>query len=91
MQQITIIGHLGKDAIIRSANGKDLLTFNVCVTESYKNNAGERVEESTWYSCIYHSTWLCAYLKKGNSIRLSGSLKAKIYTKDGKSNLDLSI
>lgn len=91
MQQITIVGHLGKDAVIKSSNGKDFLAFNVCVTETYKNAAGEKIEESTWYSCMSRNTGVAAYLLKGSLVAVSGELKAKIYTKDNKSSLDLSI
>ncbi len=34
MQQITIIGYLGKDAVIKKNNGNEFLAFNVCVTET---------------------------------------------------------
>lgn len=92
MQQIQVTGHLGKDAIIRVSNGKEFLTFNVCATDGYKNQAGERVETSTWYSCSYQKTALAPYLKKGDKIMVQGELKAKIYLNDRReSQLDLSV
>lgn len=92
MQQITIIGHLGKDAIIKSTNGNELLVFNVCVSESYKNANGEDVDKSTWYSCISKKTGLAQYLKKGGQVMVQGELRAKTYQNDRRETLiDLSI
>lgn len=92
MQQIQVTGHLGKDAVIKVSNGKEFLTFNVCATESYKNQSGERVETSQWYSCVYQRTALAHLLKKGDKIMVQGELKAKIYVNDRRqSQIDLSI
>ncbi len=92
MQQIQIDGYLGKDAVVKEVNGNSLLIFNVCVTESYKNAKDEKVENSTWYSCISKNKALAAYLKKGDRVFVQVELKAKIYTDDNKKSfIDLTV
>lgn len=92
MQQITIIGHLGKDAVIKSNPSNDLLTFNVCVTEKYKDKNDQPVERSTWYGCVYRKTALAAYLKKGDKVMIQGELQAKLYVNERReTSLDLSV
>ncbi|WP_428658163.1 single-stranded DNA-binding protein [Runella sp.] len=92
MQQITIIGHLGKDAIIKKNNGSEFLVFNVCVTEIYKKESGEKVESSTWYSCINKKTNLAQHLNKGDKVLVQGELRAKTYQNDRReTQIDLSV
>lgn len=92
MQKITIVGNLGKDAVIRNTTGKDILTFNVAVTEKYKNRDGENVETVSWYGCMFRSTGLAAYLKKGDKVLVHGKLTAKTYVNDKRETvLDLSV
>lgn len=90
MQQLTIIGHIGKDATTK--DGSDFFNFSVCVTESYKNETGERIERSTWYNIISKRPVLAQYLKKGNKVLVQGEMKAKVYLNDRKESLiDLTI
>ncbi|AYQ31960.1 single-stranded DNA-binding protein [Runella sp. SP2] len=92
MQQIQIKGRVGKDAVIKSTNGKDITLFSVCVDSSYINNNGEKVEKSTWYSCLYKRSGVAAHIKKGDLIFVQGELSAQIYVNDRREpSLDLSI
>lgn len=92
MQKITIVGNLGRDAVIRNTSGKDILTFNVAVTEKYKNKENQNVESVTWYNCVFRSTALAAYLKKGDKVHVHGKLTAKTYVNDKREAvLDLSV
>jgi len=92
MQQIQIVGNVGKDAVVKQTNGAELLFFSVCVTESYTNKDQQKIENSTWYNCVGRQTKVCQYIKKGDKIMVQGELKAKIYTNDKKeSSIDLSV
>lgn len=92
MQQITILGNLGKDAVIKSTNGKEVVLFNVCVNSDYKNANGETVKRSNWYSCIYKGTSVAKYIKKGDLILVEGELNPRIYVNDKKeASLDLTV
>jgi single-strand DNA-binding protein len=92
MQQITIVGNVGKDAVVKSTNGNDITTFSVCVTESYNNAQGEKVEKSNWYGCVYRRKGVAQYIKKGDRILVQGELNPKIYVNDRReSSLDLTV
>ncbi|MFN8349406.1 MAG: single-stranded DNA-binding protein [Spirosomataceae bacterium] len=92
MQQITIVGNVGKDAVVKSTNGNDLTTFSVCVNESYTNQQGEKVERSTWYGCVYRRKGVANFIQKGNQILVQGELNPKIYVNDKKeASLDLTV
>lgn len=92
MQKIEIMGYVGKDAVVRNSNGNDITTFNVCVSESYKNKDGEPVQKNTWYGCVYRKTGVANFIKKGDLIFVEGELNAKVYTNDKReTSLDLTV
>lgn len=92
MQQITILGNVGKDAVIKETNGKEVVLFNVCVNSDYKNSNGETVKRSNWYRCIFKGTSVDKYIKKGDLILVVGELNPRIYVNDKKeASLDLTL
>jgi single stranded DNA-binding protein len=92
MQQILITGNVGKDAVVRSSNGKEATYFNVCVSEKFTNGAGEETQVSTWYGCIYKRTGVAQHIKKGDKILVQGKLNPKIYINERReASLDLTV
>ena len=82
-----IIGHLGKDAIVKEVNGKNVINFSVAHSEKYKNAQGEQVTKSTWAECAYWTdkTGVVPYLVKGAQVYVEGQPEADAYTsKEGK-------
>lgn len=94
-QQITIVGYLGNDPELRyTPNGQAVTSFNIAANYSYTNNAGTKVDETTWFKV---SVWgaqaesVSQYLKKGRPALVVGRLRGdpqtgrpQIYTrKDG--------
>lgn len=81
MKQITIIGNLGANAIMRTASdGRQLMSFNVAVN----NQNGE----TTWFNCIgTMREKLFPYLVKGQCVCVMGDLAARIY----QNSIDLSV
>lgn len=79
MNKQQLIGNLGRDASIKTGNGKDFLSFPLAVDESYKNKAGEKVEKTTWFNCTTQQVNLAKYLTKGVKIFIEGSTSAKLY------------
>lgn len=80
---IQLIGRLGKDPEMRSlASGSSLATFSLATTDSYKNAAGERVEETQWHNLV---AWgktadiASQFLKKGNEVAIEGKLIHRSY------------
>ena len=81
MKQITIIGNLGANAIMRTASdGRQLMSFNVAVNKAN----GEPI----WFNCIgTMREKLFPYLLKGQCVCVMGDLDARIY----QNNIDLSV
>ena len=87
MQQIQIIGNLGKDAEAVNIAGKDYTKFSVGVTEKKKNE-----QVTTWYYVLYHGTLILQYLLKGTKVFVHGNIALSIYTSNsGTSQLNASI
>jgi single-strand DNA-binding protein len=78
-QQITIVGYLGNDPVMRfTPSGTAVTSFTVAANYSYTNNAGQKVDETTWFKI---SVWgsqaeSCnQYLKKGRPVLVVGRLR----------------
>lgn len=81
MKQVTIIGNLGANAVMRTASdGKQLMSFNVAV------NSGANT--TTWFNCIGNMREkLFPFLVKGQCVLVQGDLNARVYN----GSIDLSI
>ena len=91
MQQIIILGNVGRDAITRETNGRRAIGFSVAVNESYKDANGNKVENTNWYDCTIwregqQSTKVADYLKRGQQVLIQGRPSVRSYQsqKDGK-------
>lgn len=80
MIRLSVIGHLGHDALKKVINGKSVLSFNVAQNEQYKNLKGVAQERTTWINC---SVWgrdnLAPYLRKGTLVYVEGRPAFKGY------------
>lgn len=92
MIKLQIIGHLGKDAIVKEINGKSVINFSVAHSEKYKDKDGAAHERTTWVECAYWSdrTALAPYLTKGTIVYAEGSPEADAYlNRDNKATATL--
>lgn len=73
MIRLSVIGHLGHDALKKVINGKSVLSFSVAQNEQYRNIEGVAQERTTWINC---SVWgrdnLAPYLRKGTLVYVEG-------------------
>jgi single-strand DNA-binding protein len=81
--KVQLIGHVGNDPEIKTFDGgKKLAKLNVATNESYKNDKGEKVEETQWHSLI---AWgktadiIEKYVGKGKEIAIEGKLTHRSY------------
>ena len=81
--KVQLIGHVGNDPEIKTFDGgKKLAKLNVATNESYKNDKGEKVEETQWHSLI---AWgktadiIEKYVVKGKEIAIEGKLTHRNY------------
>ena len=85
---VRLVGNLGMDPEVKSFdNNKHLAKFSLATNETYKNERGERVQETQWHNLIVwgaQAKFASDVLKKGDEIAVEGKLTNKSYTdKDG--------
>lgn len=78
-QQLMIVGYLGNDPVMRfTPSGQAVTSFSVATSRSYSNNAGEKIDETTWFRV---SVWGAQaescnqYLSKGRPVLVIGRLR----------------
>lgn len=97
MEKMQIMGHIGKDAVVREVNGKRAINFNVAVNSHYKQADGIKIEKTNWYNCTKwinatQSDGLVTYLSKGKFIFVSGRLDVRMYKdKNNATQIDLGL
>lgn len=94
MIKLQAIGHLGKDCITNTVNGKNVINFSVAHSEKYKDAQGNPVEKTTWVECAYWTdrTAISQYLRKGTQVYVEGTPEVRTYPKnDGTTGASLSI
>jgi single-strand DNA-binding protein len=81
--KVQLIGHVGNDPEIKTFDGgKKLAKLSIATNESYKNDKGEKVEETQWHNLI---AWgktadtIEKYVVKGKEIAIEGKLTHKSY------------
>lgn len=94
MLKLIAIGHLGKDCITNTVNGKSVINFSIAHTEKFKDAQGNQKEKTTWVECAYWTdrTGVAPYLKKGTQVYVEGIPELKTYAKnDGTTGTSLSL
>lgn len=80
---VKLIGHLGKDPEIRTFDsGKKMATFSLATNDSYKNQKGEKVEDTQWHTLVIWGKLADVagqYLKKGSEVAVEGKLIHRTY------------
>lgn len=94
MIKMQIIGNLGKDCVVNTVNGKNVINFTLAHTEKYKDSQGNLQEKTTWVDCAYWTdrTAIAQYLTKGKQIYAEGQPEAKSFQRnDGTPGSSLSL
>ncbi len=101
--EITIVGYLGNDPVMRfTPSGQAVTSFSVASSRSYTTNAGQKVDETTWFRI---SVWGAQaescnqYLSKGRPVLVVGRLRPdpetggpRVFTrKDGTSGASFEV
>jgi len=81
--QVQLIGHVGQEPEIKTFEGeKKLAQLSIATNEVYKNDKGEKVEETQWHRI---SAWgktaeiIEKYVTKGKEIAVQGKLTHRSY------------
>jgi single-strand DNA-binding protein len=94
MIKLQIIGNLGKDCVVNTVNGKNVINFTVAHTEKYRDSQGNNQEKTTWVDCAYWSdkTGVAQYLTKGKQVYVEGQPEARAFSRnDGTAGASLSL
>lgn len=86
--RVQLIGHLGANPEVKTFDGnKKVAKINLATNETYKNQKGEKITETTWHNLTAwgsNAEFAEKYLEKGSEIVVEGKLKNNNYTdKDG--------
>jgi single-strand DNA-binding protein len=94
MIKMQIIGNLGKDCVVNTVNGKNVINFTVAHTERFKDSQGNNQERTTWVDCAYWTdrTAIAPYLQKGQQVYAEGTPEVRSFTRnDGTAGATLSM
>lgn len=94
MIKMQVIGNLGKDCVVNTVNGKNVINFTVAHTEKYKDSQGNQQEKTTWVDCAYWTdrTAVAQYLTKGKQVYVEGQPEARSFQRnDGTPGSSLSL
>lgn len=94
MIKMQVIGNLGKDCVVNTVNGKNVINFTVAHTEKYKDSQGNLQEKTTWVDCAYWTdrTTVAQYLTKGKQIYAEGQPEVRSFQRqDGTAGASLSL
>ena len=80
---VQLIGNVGQEPTITNLeNGKKVARFSLATNEYYKNEKGEKVQNTEWHTVV---AWgktaeiIEKYAGKGKEIGVSGKLKSRSY------------
>jgi single-strand DNA-binding protein len=81
--RVQLIGNLGQDPETKTLeSGKKVVRFTLATSESFKNNDGQKVNETTWHNIV---AWngladiAGKYLKKGHQVAIEGKIVYRTY------------
>ena len=81
--RVQLIGNLGQDPEIKTLDsGKKVAHFTLATNYAYKNNEGQKIEETLWHNIV---AWnglaerASKYLKKGREVAVDGRLAYRSY------------
>lgn len=87
LNKVQIIGRIGSDLKLRTTqSGKSVLNFRMATSEYYKDQSGNRQENTQWHNIV---SWnrqaeiIAQYCQKGSQIYIEGSLQTREWEKDG--------
>ncbi len=85
--RVQLIGHVGQEPEVKTVNNKKVAHITLATNDSYKNDKGEKVEQTEWHRL---SAWgktaeiIEKYVVKGKEIAIEGKLTHRSYDdKDG--------
>jgi single-strand DNA-binding protein len=94
---VQLLGHIGaKPEVKEFESGKKIAKFTLATNESFKNNKGEKVENTEWHNIVVWDARLVnlteSYLDKGSQVLLEGKLTSRAWeNKEGNTSYTTEI
>jgi single-strand DNA-binding protein len=82
---VQLIGRLGKDPEVKTFGDKKKAAFSIATSDAYKNQKGEKVEDTQWHNLVIWGKLADVagkYLKKGSEVAIEGKLVHRVYETD---------
>jgi single-strand DNA-binding protein len=83
VNKVILVGNLGKDPEVRHLEGgAAVANFPLATSESYKDKAGNRIEQTEWHNIV---VWrglaeiAGKFLKKGTTVCIEGKLRTRAW------------
>lgn len=86
VNECTFIGNLGSDPEIRQAGDKQVASWNIACSKTWKDADGNRQEKTNWIPCVaWGATANIAqqFLRKGSQVWVRGAMETRKWEKDG--------
>lgn len=86
LNQVQLIGHLGRDPEVRTTQGGEkMASISVATSESWKDkNSGEWKEKTEWHKVVIYAEHAANYaerhLRKGSMVYVQGALQTRKWT-----------
>jgi len=83
---VQLIGRLGKDPEVKVFGEKKKASFSIATSDSYKNQKGEKIEDTQWHNVVIWGKLAGIaekYLKKGNEVCIEGKLVHRVFEANG--------
>lgn len=81
VNKVILIGNLGADPDVKTfQDGNSIANIRVATSDSYLNQAGERITTTEWHNVVLRKGWASLAeksLKKGDKIYVEGALKTR--------------
>ncbi|MEK6783599.1 MAG: single-stranded DNA-binding protein [Bacteroidota bacterium] len=82
---VNLIGRLGKDPEVKTFGNSQKASFSIATTDAYKNQKGEKVEDTQWHNIVIWGKLADVagkFLKKGAEVAVEGKLIHRAYETD---------
>jgi len=82
---VQLIGRLGKDPEMKTFGKSMKASFSIATTDIYKNQKGEKVEDTQWHNIVIWGNLAeiaSKFLKKGAEVCVEGKLIHRNYETD---------
>ena len=79
---VNLIGRLGKDPEVKTIGDNQKASFSIATNDSYKNQKGEKVEDTQWHNVVIWGKLADEagkFLKKGAEVAVEGKLVHRSY------------